>query len=338
MEINFLRKAQYLHKKILSSPLMSIFKIMFVAAAFVFMGWAVVAGVSEFQSRAEAVSFGPIYAGAALVFIASLLGGVVWHCVMRSFHLDLPWQQNLIVHMVSNVAKYLPGYGWHYLSKGYLINSILSTSSAFLIIATEAVILIGSGASLGFAFTAAFPTSIFYFHNYRVGALVGLLLVLLATAIWTRYAGYKVLSARTNRQYSKVKFIAWMLIAWVAGGLGWLALSGAALLFIKAVDGMADVTFIESLIALTFSSVLGFIVIFVPAGLGVREAAMGVMLSPLAPLPLTITVSLLLRIIVILSEMLQLGAVFLWSKHWPTNLKKLLSFARFTRNNPNGVL
>lgn len=330
-----------MYKRLASSRIMRATQFLFVLAALAFMGWAVVAGLRELQMRSESLNFQLVGIGMGFVLIASLLGSVVWHSMMRSFHLTLPWRQNVIIHMTSNAAKYIPGYGWHYVSKGYLLSDTgAKVPSRFLVIVSEVVILISSGSVLGLTSMTVPSHSMLAYDNLRIWPVGTLLLVIFATLGWVGFVHHTVATTDHHLQSWRDRFLftLWICVAWIVAGIGWIALSAAVLLFIKALDATTAATFLDGVIALTFSSIVSLAVIFVPAGLGVREVTMAALLAPSVSVSLAVTASIMLRLAVILCEILQLGVVLMWSKYWPMNMKKLLLPGRSKQNTPNGVL
>ncbi len=58
--------------------------------------------------------------GQVFAVAAYLLGSVVWYCVQRSFGIASSLRRSMVIHVTSSATKYIPGYGWHYMSKAYM--------------------------------------------------------------------------------------------------------------------------------------------------------------------------------------------------------------------------
>jgi hypothetical protein len=207
-----------------------------------------------------------------------------------------------------------------------------------LIIISELLVLMNSGAILGLFATLTYSLAPLgrSIPDYWLVALI--LLISIATIAWFGFVHHQVSLTNPNgkRWQIQARMIFWSGAAWMLAAVGWLAFAAATLIFIMALDHSATTTYAESLMALTFSSIVSLLVIFVPAGLGVREATMAALLAPSLPLSLGVTISIMLRLAVIVCELLQLGLVFLWSKHWPQNLRRMLLPEENQQNTPNG--
>ena len=323
-----------------ASPAMRVIRTALVVAALGIMAWSLIAAARDLHERAATVDFLWASIGFLFVLAASLLGSAVWWTMLRAFQVHTPWRQGIVIHMTSNVAKYIPGYGWHYVSKGYFLQESAPAAAVFWVILCELLLLLSSGAALGLAATALYALPIL---GYPVSPLLSWLLVLLllgATIGGMIFIEQRLVSsgAASPTWRHRIEMSTYASAAWLLGGIGWLAFAAAAYLFNIALDGSSAITYPQSLMALTFSGIISILVIFVPAGLGVREVTMAALLAPAAPLALGVTVSVFLRLAVIVSELLQLGLVLFWSKHWPEKLKTTLFLKKQGRNTPNGLL
>lgn len=323
-----------------TSPAARLLRIALVTAALGLMAWSLIAAIRDLHARGATVDLRLAGVGFLYVLVASLLGSAVWRAMLRAFHLPTPWRQGIVIHMASNVAKYIPGYGWHYVSKGYFLQESAATGAVFWVILSELLIVLSSGAVLGLAATGLYSLPIL---GYTLPPLLCWLLVLLllgATLGWTIFVHQRLVASGVARATwrQRLDLIVYTGAAWLLAGLGWLAFAAAIRLFVMALDSSLTITYPQSLMALTFASIVSMLVIFVPAGLGVREVTLAALLAPAVPLALGVTVSILLRFAVIVSELLQLGLVLFWAKHWPENLRTTLFLEKQAKNTPNGLL
>lgn len=329
------------YQRLAKSALARIAKVLLVLAALGFMVWSLSLGIRDLHSRSATLNFGLLMLGLGFVLIASILGSAVWYSIVRAFGLSRTWRHTIVMHMTSNAAKYIPGYGWHYVSKGYFLGENSDRKQkVMLVIVSELLVLMNSGAILGLFATlthslAPLGRSI---PDYWLVALI--VLTIIAMVAWFDFVHHQFFSANPNgkRWQIQVQMIFWSSTAWMLAAVGWLAFAVATLIFILALDHSATTTYAESLMALTFSSIVSLLVIFVPAGLGVREATMAALLAPSLSLSLGVTISIILRLTVVICELLQLGLVLLWSKHWPQNMKRMFLPEEHKQNTPNGVL
>ncbi len=323
-----------------TSPAARVLRIALVAAALGLMAWSLIAATRDLHARGTTVDLHLAGVGFLSVLVASLLGSAVWWTMLRAFHLRTPWRQSIVIHMTSNVAKYIPGYGWHYVSKGYFLQESAATAAVFWVILSELLIVLSSGAVLGLAATGLYALPILGYTIAPAFIWLSTLVLLSATLGWTIFVHQRLVAsdAASPTWRQRIGLVAYSGVAWLLAGLGWLAFAAAIYLFIMALDGSLTVTYPHSLMALTFASIVSILVVFVPAGLGVREVTLAALLAPATPLAFGVTVSILLRFAVVVSELLQLGLVLFWTKHWPENLKTTLFLEKQAKNTPNGLL
>jgi hypothetical protein len=100
----------------------------------------------------------------------------------------------------------------------------------------------------------------------------------------------------------------WTSVAWAVPGLGFAGVSFAAL----AVPAGIDVSFTQATVGFAVAWVVGFLVIPVPSGLGVREASLGLLVGgdPGAKL----VAAVLFRAVAIVTELLLFGRVRLMAR------------------------
>ena len=68
--------------------------------------------------------------------------------------------------------------------------------------------------------------------------------------------------------------------------------------------------FPQHAVALVVSSIVGILVIVVPAGLGVREATLAWLLADTLPIEIGVIVSILIRLGIVVGELFAFGGVF----------------------------
>ncbi|MDE3091545.1 MAG: hypothetical protein KGJ80_19420, partial [Chloroflexota bacterium] len=115
---------------------------------------------------------------------------------------------------------------------------------------------------------------------------------------------------------SNRKRLLWSL--WLAEGfdvLGWLALGLGFWFTLRTLSSLSWDPVPYCIAVMIFSMLTGLAVIFAPNGYGVRELTISVLLQPILPIPLTIILAFLSRIILIavdLSGVIGLLAMDLW--------------------------
>jgi uncharacterized membrane protein YbhN (UPF0104 family) len=262
----------------------------------------------------RATDMDDVLAGQLFTILAFLLGGVAWHFTQTGFGFGASWQKSMDVHIVSNATKYVPGFGWQYLSKGYLVrDSGRSAGQISMAIATEVILLVGAGVVIA-SVTAVllfarwgYPWGISKWAWFAAGAVT-----LAVTWLW-----YVVAERRMSGQNSELH-LPWLAAAWAVAAIGWLLYATSCWFFMSALHvDVPPISLTYCLVALVIAGVVSILVLIIPGGLGVREAALAYLLLGLMPLSLGIIVSVMMRVSVMLSELVGLGIVALLRRRRP---------------------
>lgn len=251
--------------------------------------------------------------------VAYLLGGLLWLVVLRAFDIHVSWQWGLMTHLIANAAKYVPGYGWQYISKGVLLREQGKGPRALsTILLTEVMLLLSSGVAA--ALWAGALVGQVWAYTWRFAPWIwwsGFVCVVIGTGVWNHFAQSWVGALHVASLPNSVKNPAHIVnklfeqrllwVAWLIGFVGWLWFAAATLLLVNALDQITNsltiyVEFLHSLFALVASGIVSILVIIVPGGFGVREATLATLLNGLLPLPVATVVSIFMRLVVIVSE------------------------------------
>lgn len=255
--------------------------------------------------RGVQLHYGRLALAWALAMGSVLLGAAAWRLTLRGLGLPAGWKESLRAHLLSNLAKYAPGYAWQLLGKAYLTRQMgLSARAIGLAMLLElgqlvsiglvlAVVSLPAGLALPWAGAAGLAQSL---HRCRWFALPFLALIPLAL----------ILARKRNLAFGLELKIApgMILAASLAIAAGWLLLGasfwllGAALLPLTAAD------FPFFLFTLAASFLIGLAIVVAPGSLGVRESLMVYLLrSAQVPAPTAVLVAALSRLVITLAEL-----------------------------------
>lgn len=220
-----------------------------------------------------------VVAVVVLCLIMQLLFGLAWHVFLRGRlapeHLlgdQLRWGQSLL-------AKYLPGKIWQGVARGALYANDQGARSTFVLFVREQLMSLGISALIAAAVAPA-ALSGWNALGFQLGFLG-------AALVWTLIAMMKGLptviavrlSSRLTQWSAERPDLAPMLWAWTLQFAAYLAMCAAFALLTVGFGLELDALRLSA--ALCFAGLAGVVALFVPAGLGVREAGLFWCLSPL---------------------------------------------------------
>ena len=216
--------------------------------------------------------------------------------VLACFGQKVTWRDLFPSYFYSQLARYLPGGLWVIPGRAFLYSRLgieILVSGASLVVDAWMLMVVGTL----FALPTVFLSDISQFDSVLL-ALIGAM-ALGITALHPRIfnQGLHWLMERFGRPWPATSFgwrnilrlVGVILTFWVAVGLGFAGLVISLYpLPLSAWPAMVGV--------FAASWVAGFLVFLAPAGLGVREGAMALLLAPFVPFPLTIVLPLLARL------------------------------------------
>lgn len=207
------------------------------------------------------------------VFWLDALG---WHLILRALGEKPQIAQSFWIWMASSLGRYLPGGIWPYASRVVMsVDSGIPLATASISLYLETLLLVVSSLAVGLPALA--------FSN-KVG--VSLLQAVLGLGVCLAALHPRVIAllgrlpGRVGAVMARVTppSATWMLGLSLYYFFFWLLFGAVFWDFCAAIEPAAPAIFAASAFALAFF--IGFITLFVPGGIGVREAALYVLLVP----------------------------------------------------------
>ena len=242
------------------------------------VGVRLVQGVADLRAHPleSHANWGAIALSGLIFLLAHAVLVATWRSVLACWHEHLSFWSAARVWSVSNLARYLPGSVWQIgvmagMARELSVSPIAASGSALLgtlvnIVAGFVVALVSGRAlllrhvpsdlrSLAIAAVVAAVVALF---------LLPFIIPLLAPALG-RLLGRPVVVTLPARA---------IIYSLVGNTIAWLAYGAAFQVLVRGVLGMESGGYTSYLAAYTSSYLIGYIFIFVPAGLGIRELAM----------------------------------------------------------------
>ena len=287
-------------------------KITFLVIALTFCVWAIVAQWDQIVSAMGEMRTMPVVAAAVAGVVYVLWTYIAWHELLQGCGVSISYVKSSRIFFVSQLGKYLPGGVWNFLAaaelgKGERISRVKSTLVMFasLLISIATGILIGS---LALVFGPQELRQEYWWVIFLLPlALVGLtprVLNRVANTVMSRFSKDSAPVAFSGK--SILKASGWTVIAWLFAGLQiWLLATTLGW------DASAN-TFLLAAAAYALAWVAGFVLVFAPAGIGVREAVLGAVLSASVGAGGALVVVLLSRVLLTFTDVaLGLVAIFI---------------------------
>jgi uncharacterized membrane protein YbhN (UPF0104 family) len=245
-----------------------------------------------------------------LAFIAVVAGQVAtalsWRALLTGLGSPLPLAVAGRVFLLAQLGKYLPGSLWPVLAQAELgrDHGVPRSRSAVAAVAVLVVgLVVGAVVAVGFLSLSATGALRTYWYIVFVPVL-GLValsppvlerLLALAFKVTRRPAADTAIGGR-----ALLTSAAWSLVQWLCFGVqAWLLARGL---------GGADARlFLLATGAYAMAWVVGFLIVFVPAGAGAREAALVLVLGPTIGNANALALALVSRVLTIAGDLLTVG-------------------------------
>lgn len=228
---------------------------------------------------------GSIVSSAILVLVCFVWAALFWCVAVHLLGGRLKLGRALRVYFLSALPRYVPGMIWGYVGRTYLCEKEgVARAVAILSMFAEVCLFVGTGLSVA-SFHWLSPVTAF---SMTVVAVVVTVALLTLVALISRKGRYRL-------KQIGLTVLAWSLMALVY--LAFWVLYGFSIVLlvqpIVSVNGLVQHLHILSGFALAWLA--GFAAVFVPGGLGVREAGMALALEPIVGSLAAIYVAVLSR-------------------------------------------
>ena len=233
----------------------------------------------------------------------------IWQRMLRHTGSSVSYFKLFKVWFYANLGKYLPGKVWQFLGMIYMLEKegVPKTSSFSTGVLAQSFSVI-SGLFISILFLGV---DLYHrFFSKRPTLMIALLVLYLGVLIFLCYP--KILEKIINLGLKIVKKekIALdirgrdVIIYLLAYSISWLLFGLAFLTFVKSMTHAHFNMYPTLTGAYAFSLNIGFLAIFTPGGIGVREGVLVFLLSSLFPLPISTLISLLSRLWMTAGELL----------------------------------
>jgi hypothetical protein len=274
----------------------------FASTALFFLVRAIVTRWSQIAAFPWQFRVVPLVGSITLYTAAGLFWATVWrHMVVRS-GCPIKWADGVRVYMVSNLAKYVPGSIWGYVSRAYLgRDEGLTVMGVGISAVWEVGITVMASLLLTVATIPAYPSRIPAAFLRLVLAVTLLCFVGLLPPVFNRW----VRLLRRGQSANPPSFRWHDFWLYLVSAFGTHILVGTAFFLFTRSFVDIDLRSWWSLVGLwSFSATAGLVIVLVPYGLGVKEGLLTLFLQPFLPIELATLISLASRLWTVACEVL----------------------------------
>lgn len=265
------------------APVRRLFPALLVLAAFGFLGAEIVRNLDQLRTFDWSFDAGILLGSVLLLGLVLLLGVVVWSVLLTRFGVKSSVVPLARAWFLSNLSRYIPGVVWQFVSLAQL------GGGAGL---TPAVAVTSMLVQMGFMVLGAGLVGVYLLPVELAGSggavVVGLrwvapvaLLGVHPRLIRTMLAAAARLTRREPLEWSGSWVDGVLLLALAV--LAWLAYGVAFFLFLRSFVELPISMFPAVAAANALAFMAGYLAVPVPGGLGVKEAALGILLAGFMP-------------------------------------------------------
>ena len=278
-------------------------------ASFLFLGFGLYRNWREVAQYEWSIDYRYLLASSAIYPVCFLLIASVWSLVIGRLGGFSDYFRNLQIYCYSGLTKYIPGTFWYVLGRAYfyekegIAKSLTALGSLWEL------------ALAAFSGLVVYLPLMIYSRQVYSGPLNYLLLLLVPLGFVVLYpSGFSaalkyVLKKRAEdisliRCRDSLTWTALYAFAWLLGGLAFYL--QANMIFPVP---LAHLPAVASF--LVISGVISHLAFFIPAGLGIREVSLSLLLSSFVPFGIAVVIALIFRLWMTLSEVFWTLAILL---------------------------
>lgn len=258
----------------------------------------------EVRATLESVNWLQAACGLMVALAAQPLMGLISWFVLLSLGYAKPFSQVLWLYFTSQLAKYLPGGIWAFPGRvvAYQVSGVDRLASIVALVREVAALYLGAAAVglLGLASGPSAGEQARWIAAAGVLACSAAVLLTQIPAFWRLTARWRWLQ-RSDLSVANLEKarsgLRWMLTALPASLSFWLLIGlGCWILARSASPQAAQMPWLHAAGMFALAWCAGFVIVIAPAGIGVREATLTLLLSSYLPLSEAVAIALLARL------------------------------------------
>ncbi len=275
--------------------------------------WRNWAAVSE---QLERLSWGAVLTSFLVGLLPPVFTMLGWRVLLRDLGTDLELPPAASIFLVGQLGKYVPGSVWSVVAQTEMGARLRIPRRRM---AVAGVIMLGlsvlGGAVVGLPAVPLLLAGHEAVSPWWVVGAVALALVALWPPLLNRAVarGLRLLRREPLEHElsgsAVVRCMGWIVAAWVVSGLAVWVLATTL-----APDAASGSLLYVSICGLALASVLGMLAVLLPAGIGLRDAVLGIGLASLMSPAAAAAVVVVARFLAVVVDVVVAGAAWLWAR------------------------
>ena len=281
---------------------------LFIVLIFWFLGRNIWTNIEEIRSFSWSLTLQDVLFISLCFIVVYLVNILSWQALLKSLGVNLSFRKNIRIWLFSNATRLLPGGVWQYPSKLVMLEKEgVKRNSALIAVIMETLFTLSFGSITVFATLPfwAIPERFSYLNNFLWFFLAApvLAIILLHPKLVKAMVSYLAKLSKRKIEFTGIRFSKknltlaslLFLFRFVVFGIAFFALFGV-------VYPLNPTLFPILLGTLSLSWIIGFLAVFAPAGLGVTELTLALLLSSYLPIGVSSFMAIFFRVILLSFE------------------------------------
>jgi hypothetical protein len=297
-------------------------RILLISAALLPLGYAIYAEWPAVQAALGEIEWGG-YTFALLILIAILIlkGTIPWMS-LQQLGVNFSVMKSSRIYFFTQIFKYLPGGVWAFPGRMavYQYLGVARTKSVVSVFREMTAEFLGAALVGLLGVLRGLPISNPVRTAITVGVLasVGVIFLTQTDWFWRTIRSFSLFRSTAIADYieadSNERSIAWLPRTLILSLTFWLLLGFPVRQMAIAVHPDIEAfSFIDAASMFALAWCAGFVVVLIPAGIGVREGAFAFLLSTVMPVGAALSLALMMRVAWVLTEGIWILLTLIWS-------------------------
>lgn len=306
----------------MSSKGLKLIKFLFWALVLFFLLNIYINNLPKIDFKQIQINYYCLLTSVVFFIIGTFCQNIIWYYITLKYNINLSFSKSTYIWIISLLIRYIPGKVVTYLGRYYYYNQELkhkveNLNIAFLYSFVTEIVSSIVATTLIFSISSFFisdqEVAIAYLRPYKISAII-LFFILLIFFIHRKYLKKilaiifrnKVILEFDIRPFYLFKLVLLYSFCWIFFGTGFLFL-------IKSFYKL-NISVFYATSAFALASIISYLSVITPSGIGVREGVLVLMLRIVSDLKIASLISVIARLWTITSEFFLILFIYIFTK------------------------